>query len=239
MIKKIIPLAASFMLVLPISISYAATPFCTTTGGTKTITSTAGDNDNLGRHSTSVDTCGCWNVTHDLSDGVFDLWDTSDKAWTHTFTPLTNKKIASATLTIYGFNIEDGTLKLFVDGVEVPGAFANTHSPTTSTTVINLDPTLYDKLKDGSVEVAVRQGSTNPSTYDAFAIDYAKIEIQYEDTGITLPWDGNAVDQLKKRLEGMALQLWEHRSDHGHLDKGQFIKDYINNHVKGNFYDED
>jgi hypothetical protein len=168
MIKKLIPLAASIMFILPISISYAD---C----GPQTIMSQAGDNDNLGR----ISGCACWDVTHEPDDGVFDLWSVEDKVWTHTFEPLIDKKITSATLSIYGFNIEDGTLKLFVDGVEIPGAFANVHEPTTSKTVINLDPSIYDKLKSGSVEVAVRQGSNNPSTYDAFAIDYATLQIQY------------------------------------------------------------
>ncbi|WP_174734414.1 hypothetical protein [Mesobacillus harenae] len=121
------------------------------------------------------------DVTHETDDGDFDLWDASDKSWTHTFSPIESGKIIRATLTVYNFNINDKVdpyydLKMYVDGVEIPNAFDEVQTTRTHTSVFELDPSLFNELEDGEAIVRIGNAGTH---LDEFAIDYAVLEIDY------------------------------------------------------------
>ncbi|WP_051633825.1 hypothetical protein [Bacillus sp. UNC41MFS5] len=175
MLKKlttIATLATSLFLVVPTTIGYAeeSSNICS-------CSSTVGDDDNFGI------VCGCGVITHEADDGDFDLLNKNDKSWTHTFTSVPKERIVNASLTIKAYYVKDGNnegndLKLFVDGVEVPNAFDNINTSTslTSTTVFNLDPALFEKLSDGSAKLEVKNAGIKKNS---FAIDYAKLDLQY------------------------------------------------------------
>jgi hypothetical protein len=166
--KKLVGIFIAFFLVLSVSLTQAqAAEICS-------CSSIAGDNDNLGR------TC-CLDVTHEPDDGDFDLWDASDKSWTHTFSQIASGNIVKATLTVFNFNINDKVdpyydLKLFIDGVEIPNAFDEVQTTLTFTSVFELDSSLFSVLEDGSALVEIKNAGTH---LDSFAVDYAVLDIDY------------------------------------------------------------
>lgn len=169
--KKLLVLLSAIILVLSASLAQAeASEFCS-------CSSVAGDDDNLGRD------CSCSNIKNEPDDGDFDLWDTSDKSWTHTFSPIGKGNILKATLTVYSFNINDKedpyydyNLKMFIDGVEIPNAFDDVLSHREYTSVFELDPSFFNVLEDGSALVEIKNAGTH---LDSFAIDYAVLDIEY------------------------------------------------------------
>jgi hypothetical protein len=166
--EKLFAMLIVLILTLPLTLGQAeAAEICS-------CSSIAGDDDNLGRKC-------CLDVTHEPDDGDFDLWDASDKSWTHTFSPIASGNILKATLTIYNFNINDKVdpyydLKLFVDGVEIPNAFDDVQTTLTFTSVFELDPSLFSVLEDGSALVEIKNAGTH---LDKFAIDYAVLDLEY------------------------------------------------------------
>ncbi|ANE46246.1 hypothetical protein SY83_08140 [Paenibacillus swuensis] len=181
MMKKMIVLMMALLLLLPVSVgqatSGAAVPPGGTapTGGSCSCVSIVGDDDNFGRQ-----TC-CWDVTHEPDDGVFDAWNPAPKMWTHTVSIPTGSTITDAVLTIKSFNVQDANnafdVKLYVDGAEIANAFDSVYNQTDTVTVFQLEPSIFNLLVDGNIQVLVTNAEGAPQ--DSFAIDFSKLEINY------------------------------------------------------------
>jgi hypothetical protein len=183
------------------------------------IVSLAGDKDSFGTGLPLGDPVIPTNMVHDPEDGDFDQRRTSLTTWRHEYTMPEGHVVVGATLTVVSIDIEDGGAcdgrgaaacddKLFLNGVEVLGAFDDTFTPDLSsngfippnTTVFTLGPAFFPLLNDGIVDIVVdpRGGSTT----DHIWLDYAelKIETASEDGDILSPailWLGlkNSDDQ--------------------------------------------
>jgi hypothetical protein len=159
------------------------------------IVSLAGDKDSFGTGLPLGDPVIPNNMVHDPEDGDFDQRRTSLTTWRHEYTLPEGHVIVGATLTVVSIDIEDGGAcdgggsaacddRLFLNGVEVPGAFDDTFTPDLSssgfippnTTVITLGPAFFPLLSDGIVDIVVdpRGGTTT----DHIWLDYAELKIE-------------------------------------------------------------
>ena len=158
------------------------------------VVSLAGDIDNFGTGTPSLDPISVLDVSSDPSDGDFDKWNLTSFSWQHIFS-LPTGNISSATLTIVTLDMEDagegdgqggGPFDdlLFLDSVELPGAFDDVFSPDSTSTglqtpnvsVFNLPVSLFPLLADGLLDITV--DAFGGSQHDAISIDYARIDIQ-------------------------------------------------------------
>jgi hypothetical protein len=160
-----------------------------------TITSIAGDKDCFGTGSNTCNTLAVANIVHEATDQDFDLFTSKTFQWLHTYSFPASASITSAILKIVSLDIEDngagdglGGLpyddRLFIDDVEVSGAFDNVFTPDgnaftlipVNVTVFNLNSTFFSLLGDGNAAIRLNSfGGTRP---DGIAIDYAELEIQ-------------------------------------------------------------
>lgn len=160
------------------------------------LVSLAGDEDCFGTNNILCNTVSVNEViaNREPDDGVFDTWDLFSFQWSHEFTLPTIGNITNAVLRISTLDVEDagagdglgGTPyneRLFIDGVEVAGAFDTIFTPDgnaatqlpINTVVFNLDSSFFPNLLDGKIDVSV-----NPfggQRRDAIAIDFAKLEL--------------------------------------------------------------
>lgn len=158
------------------------------------IVNLAGDKDCFGTNKAPCNTVSVNEIVNEGSDGDFDIFRTGSFQWSHNYTPI-ETKISSAKLTIVTFDLEDGGAGdgaggapfddlLFIDGMEVLGAFNSTFTPDgnsqtqlpINTTTFNLNPAFFSKLVDGSVNIELQ--SDGGSSSDVIAIDYAELEIK-------------------------------------------------------------
>nr|WP_263325091.1 hypothetical protein [Neobacillus sp. Marseille-Q6967] len=169
MIKKLALLGISIFLLLPLAVSAETGEICK-------VSSLVGDKDYFGGN--------CWDVQHEPEDGVFDTWDSSDKSWTHSYTPISSGSIISASLTVemvmYSQDAfePDIDLALYIDGQEIPNAF--NVSPSTYPVNIfefHLEPSIFNKLEDGSALVEIKHKGHR---IDYFALDYATLDVTYK-----------------------------------------------------------
>jgi hypothetical protein len=161
------------------------------------ITSLAGDKDALGVAGYSV---GDWvpagYAVAGPEDGTaFDQRRIGLAEWTHNFTVPSNEKIVSASLTLLTYDIEDAGAgdgrggepfddRLYLDGVEVLGAFDDVFSPDISTSALplpptwvtfNLDQSFFPLLQDGALAVRIADLGV---IGDHFWIDFSELKIE-------------------------------------------------------------
>lgn len=160
-----------------------------------TISSLYGDIDSFGTGVASGSAVRIVDFTHESDDGLTDLWDpTSLFNWGFNFSPFVSGTITSATLTIVTIDMEDNGQgdglggepyddKLFLDGIELVGAFdevytsdANIYSYISpNVSVFNLDSSYFTSFNDGILNVQLNSyGGTNK---DFIAIDYALLTV--------------------------------------------------------------
>lgn len=187
-----------------------------------TITSIVGDLDNFGTGllpGEAISREAFINAQRTPEDGDMDLdycvWcQQTQFSWQHTFELLPEARIIGAKLTIATFDLEDAGAGdgqggepyddlLFLDGVELSGAFDETFTAdgfpvTPNTTVFDLTSEFFDLLMDGSMEVLVN--SHGGIKQDCIAIDYAMLEIELS----TIPEPGTLL-LLGLGLAGIGL----------------------------------
>jgi hypothetical protein len=171
------PLAFAILLAVPAS---AATIF-----------SLAGDKDSFGSGLPLGTPMNNWvGVSADPADGSFDQ-ETTFASWVHEFVVFPPSRIFSATLSIATWDLEDGwacdgsgatgcDTRLYLDGIEVLGAFDTTFSPdagpsSPNLTVFNIDSSLFALLLDGTL--AVTLDARGGLQMDAIAVDYSELQI--------------------------------------------------------------
>ena len=160
------------------------------------VTSIAGDEDCFGTNRIPCSTASINEVisNSEPDDGVFDAYGLSLFEWSHKFTLPTASQVTEATITISTLDLEDAgagdgrgggpfdTL-LFIDGMEVVGAFDTTFTPDgnaatqlpINSVVFDLNPSFFPSFLDGQIDVAL-----NPRggpLADVIAIDFAKLEV--------------------------------------------------------------
>jgi hypothetical protein len=164
-----------------------------------TITSLAGDKDCFGKNAVTCNTAAVLDIVHEADDGSFDLWSSGSFTWSHSFSLPAGTQITQVVLKIVTLDLEDNGAgdgaggapfddKLFIDGIEVLGAFDTTFTPDgnastqlpVNTTVFNLAPTFFPLLADGNVNIQLL--STGGSRADAIAVDFAELTIDTEKT---------------------------------------------------------
>jgi|GEM_PF-3576219 len=162
-----------------------------------TFTSIAGDQDCFGSNAAPCNFASVNSITRELDDGDFDFFDTRDFNWTHDALPTGD--ITSAILMITTLDVEDNGAgdgdgggpfdsRLFIDGMEVVGAFDDVFTPDGSadtllpvnTTTFNLDPSFFAAFADGEINVVLR--SSSGTRIDAIAVDFAKLELTFAST---------------------------------------------------------
>jgi hypothetical protein len=161
--------------------------------GANSLESLAGDRDSFGTDKPEGDPVIPIEVTHDPLDGDFDRWALNYFVWEHVFTLPPGVCLTGATLTIVTLDLEDDGEgdglggepyddRLFIDGVEILGAFDSTFTadgypiiPNTDTFI--LGPEFFPLLQDGSITAEL-----NPlggERKDSIAIDYALFELEF------------------------------------------------------------
>ncbi len=166
--------------------------------GSYILESLAGDKDSFGTDKSEglpVSVNEILASSHDPGDGDFDVWALNSFSWDHVFTLPTGASLTGATLTIVTLDLEDNGAgdglgggpyddRLFIDGMEILGAFDSTFTPDgnantllpPNTDIFTLAPAFFPLLQDGSINVGV-----NPlggRLKDAIAIDYALLELE-------------------------------------------------------------
>ena len=168
----------------------------TVTSNATTIVSLVGDKDNFGTDAPLGSPLNSWIGENGIEINP-DPWDVpisfdtkgiaSPVTWTFSFSFPKNNKAKDATLTIVTWDLEDAKAgfdtKLWLDGMEISGAFDNTDSPdvgpsfpnlTTFTWNYPLDKDVLELLNDGVLVVEMNSGADSP---DMIAIDYAELTI--------------------------------------------------------------
>ncbi len=170
------------------------------------LTSLVGDNDSFGTGVAENALVNVYNIANTPADGDFDLWALNSFNWSHTFTLPAGAYVTGATLTIVTFDVEDNGAgdgkggvpyddKLFIDGVEVPGAFDDTDTPDMNvppyqiplprnTNTFTLDSSFFPYLQDGSISVKV--DPLGGTLKDSIAIDYALLELVISDIAVSI-----------------------------------------------------
>lgn len=164
-----------------------------------TVISLVGDKDNFGTGAPLGSPINSWigvndaPIHPDATDGLFDSPGVlSPVTWTHLFSLSGQGSITAATLTIVTWDLEDGgqgdgsgggpyDTTLFLDGIEIPGAFDQTYSPDMgpsypNITTFTLSSSLYSLLRDGRLDVTLNPSAGTGS--DFIAIDYAELRIE-------------------------------------------------------------
>ncbi len=160
-----------------------------------TINSLAGDKDYFGSGFSSGSSLLPVDVQPELDDGTMDQYGNFFQGitWQHAFVLPVNTIISGATLTIHSWDIEDDGAGdglggvpfddlLFVDNVEISGAFDNVFSPDAPPSfpvisVFDLNPSFYSLLTDGIVDIKV--DPFGGSSIDKIAIDYAELSVTF------------------------------------------------------------
>jgi hypothetical protein len=160
-----------------------------------TITSIAGDKDCFGTGSNICNTIAVFNIVQGTNDIDFDFFTFKTFQWSHNYSLPASSSITSAVLKIVTFDLEDNGAgdgfggipfddRLFIDGIEVSGAFDDVSTPDgnaftplpVNVTIFNLNSLFFSSLADGNVNIALN--SFGGTRADAIAIDYAELEIQ-------------------------------------------------------------
>jgi hypothetical protein len=186
------------------------------------IVSVVGDQDCFGTNRTPCNTASINEAiaNREPDDGGFDNWGFAVFNWTHNYILPANETITSAVLTIATLDLEDGgagdglggapyDTRLFVDGIEVPGAFDTTFTPDggvatqlpVNTTVFNLTPNFFSSLLDGTATIGIN--STGGQRGDFVSVDYAKLEIHTA----PVPEPGAALGLLALTAVGAGVKL--------------------------------
>lgn len=161
-----------------------------------TIVSLAGDKDSFGTGLPLGDPVIPNNMIPDPGNSTFDQALRAPTTWQHQYTLPQGDIIVGAILTVVSIDIEDGgacdgdgpagcdTL-LFLDGLEVIGAFDSTFTPDLSssgfippnTTVFTLEQEFFSLLEDGTVDVVLNP-SAGTTRNDKIWLDYAELQIE-------------------------------------------------------------
>jgi hypothetical protein len=185
------------------------------------LVSLAGDEDCFGTNRIPCSNASVNEIiaNREPDDGVFDSWDLFFFQWSHEFTLPTVGNITNAVLTISTLDVEDAgegdglggapyNERLFIDGVEVAGAFDTTFTPVggtatqlpINTVVFNLDASFFPSFLDGRIDVSV-----NPfggRRRDAIAIDFAKLELT---TSTPIPESSSVLSLLALGILGAGI----------------------------------
>jgi hypothetical protein len=114
---------------------------------------------------------------------------------------LAGREITSAKFIFTTLGIQDGDsqvfgsdtgIKLFVDGIEIPGALDHVDqfdkvegiwSSLVGTIEVEIPANIWPSFTDGLIEVKwkILQMNPNSQSYDAFAIDYSELEVMVSD----------------------------------------------------------
>lgn len=168
--------------------------------GALTITDLYGDKDSFGTGKSLgqyVSVNEVLATSPSPSDGDFDRWNLDSFSWTHSIAIPSGATIISATLEVHSLDMEDDGAgdgfgggpfddKLFLDGVELPGAFDTVYTPdgTAATylppnmTVLIIPDSFFGSILDGSLDVLL--DPAGGSLKDAIALDYAELTVEYE-----------------------------------------------------------
>jgi hypothetical protein len=168
-----------------------------------TIVSLAGDKDSLGTGIPVGDPVAPAYAVNSSSDGTaFDQRRSGIIEWSHQYTIPNNQQIINAALTLLTFDIEDAgagdgqggepfDTRLYIDGVEVVGAFDNVYTadyssdqlipPNWVTFVLN--SSFFPLIQDGlvTIQMADFQGGDN------VWLDFAELRIETVPTAVPEP----------------------------------------------------
>jgi len=169
-----------------------------------TILSLAGDKDSLGTGLPLGTPLILDNAINTPSDGPFDQRMTTVLQWSHAYTIPCGESVISAAFTFLTWDIEDAGAgdgygggpyddRLYVNGVEVAGAFDNVYTPdlthhdimTPNWVTIILDPSFYPILQTGSLNVQL--DPHGGSYVDHVWIDFAELRVETSTTPVPEP----------------------------------------------------
>jgi hypothetical protein len=158
------------------------------------ITNLAGDKDSLGTGVPVGDPVAAGYAVATAEDGTaFDQRCRGLAEWTHNFTIPSGEHIIGASLTFLTFDIEDAGEgdgrggqpwddRLYLDGVEVLGAFDDFYTPDGTSALpippiwaaFTLDPVFFPLMQDGMLSVQIADLGDG----DHFWIDFSELKIE-------------------------------------------------------------
>ena len=159
------------------------------------IISLAGDKDSLGTGLPLGSPLILDNAIHTASDGPFDQRMTSLLQWSHSYSIPVGQQVVGGSFTFLTWDIEDNGAgdgsgggpyndRLYINGVEVPGAFDNVYSPDVTSSIISspnwvtiaLDSSFFPILQTGTLPVQLNP--VGGSSIDHVWIDFAELQVQ-------------------------------------------------------------